>query len=606
MQVKPKLVRWFEVRVPRTQTAQALELLAASGIVELEETGYLTAPCVDMDQLRRTLGEFDRLVRRCGADFPTDEVAPTLSLEQPERLAAKAVNELRRWRIELLQLQRRLAARKRERANLLLLAECLEAMHGESSDIDLLGRTSQFLYKNVFACPKGRMFNPHAGDVYNAIYRGEQHDFWIVAGEVKHQAIIEGTSTLVGCRPVKLPPWLPAEARDQAPCVESRLRELERDIARDRVAIAAHRDDPRVRSAIADIRILRWYLDVAIHPTPDMKACQLTGWTTADEPEALLQLLTAAGIDATLVFAEPRSDLQPPVQLSNTPWARPFQLFVRMIGTPGSNEIDPTPLLAILVPLLFGFMFPDAGHGLILALGGYLLSRRRPSAIILVPCGLAATGFGLFFGEMFGFHGVIPSPCGCPLDNPLPILLATLLLGVGLILLGLFFSGLEAYWRGKTGVWLLEGGPVLLLYLSAALALVRPEFGFVALAAIGWYLIGIGVLCHTEPGPCIAGRLAQLVESTVRLAVNTLSFMRVGAFALAHVALSRVVLELAQAVDEPVTRILVFVLGHAAIIVVEGLIVMVQTTRLILFEFFIQFLHFEGRIYKPLSQPQRG
>ena len=606
MQVKPKAVHWFEVRVPREETAYALELLASSGSVELEETGYLTKPCVDMDQLRHALGEFDRLARRCGEDFPADEAQPTLRLEQPERLAAEAVRTLRDWHMGLLQLKRRLAANLRTRSNLLLLAECLEAMAEGSTDIGLMERPGQFLYKHIFACPKGGRSSPYSTEVYNRVYRGREHDFWFVAGDVKFRAVIEGTSALVGCRPMRLPSWLPAAAKDQGPSVQSHLRQVTQDVEALRQAIVTHKADLKVRNAIADMSILRWYLDVAIHPTPDHRACQLTGWTTAETPQELQRQLTEAGIDASLVFAEPRSDLLPPVQLSNRPWTRPFQLFVRILGTPGRNEIDPTPLLAFLVPLLFGFMFPDVGHGLILAAGGFLLSRYHASAIILVPCGLAATGFGIFFGEVFGIHGLIPSVCGCPLDNPLPILLATLALGVGLIMVGLIFSGVEAYWRGMIGVWLLDGAPVLILYLAAPLALIRPEFGYLAIAAVCWYLAGIGWLCRKDEGGCIAARLGNFVESAMRLAVNSLSFMRVGAFALAHSALSLVVLELTRMIDDPTLRVLAFILGHAGIIVVEGAIVMIQTTRLILFEFFMHFLRFEGRIYKPLSHQQHS
>jgi len=37
------------------------------------------------------------------------------------------------------------------------------------------------------------------------------------------------------------------------------------------------------------------------------------------------------------------------------------------------------------------------------------------------------------------------------------------------------------------------------------------------------------------------------------------------------------------------------------IIGLEGLVVSIQTTRLVLFEFFIRFLHAEGRPFRPLA-----
>ena len=44
----------------------------------------------------------------------------------------------------------------------------------------------------------------------------------------------------------------------------------------------------------------------------------------------------------------------------------------------------------------------------------------------------------------------------------------------------------------------------------------------------------------------------------------------------------------------------VLVIGNAAIVALEGLVVGIQTTRLILFEFFIRFLTAQGRPFEPL------
>jgi V/A-type H+-transporting ATPase subunit I len=80
------------------------------------------------------------------------------------------------------------------------------------------------------------------------------------------------------------------------------------------------------------------------------------------------------------------------------------------------------------------------------------------------------------------------------------------------------------------------------------------------------------------------------------------SFARVGAFALAHAGLSVAVTELADAAGA-VGYWPVFVIGNAFIIALEGLVVSIQTTRLMLFEFFIRFLHAGGREFNPLRPP---
>ncbi|MES9845507.1 MAG: hypothetical protein ABW131_12745, partial [Candidatus Sedimenticola sp. 6PFRAG5] len=95
----------------------------------------------------------------------------------------------------------------------------------------------------------------------------------------------------------------------------------------------------------------------------------------------------------------------------------------------------------------------------------------------------------------------------------------------------------------------------------------------------------------------------QLLHSAFKLTVNTLSFLRIGAFALGHAALSAAVIAIASSTESLIAYYLILVGGQIFIIATAGLVVFIQTTRLIFFEFFTQFLRSEGRIFKPLSPP---
>jgi V/A-type H+-transporting ATPase subunit I len=77
--------------------------------------------------------------------------------------------------------------------------------------------------------------------------------------------------------------------------------------------------------------------------------------------------------------------------------------------------------------------------------------------------------------------------------------------------------------------------------------------------------------------------------------------VRVGAFALAHAGLSMAVVGLSDATTSMLFTALILLLGNVLIIALEGLVVSIQTTRLVLFEFFIRFLHGEGRPFRPLE-----
>src|SRR5208283_2574891 len=90
-------------------------------------------------------------------------------------------------------------------------------------------------------------------------------------------------------------------------------------------------------------------------------------------------------------------------------------------------------------------------------------------------------------------------------------------------------------------------------------------------------------------------------------AINTVSFVRVGAFALAHAGLGFAVAGLAAslgaATNLRAASWLMLAAGNLLIIAIEGLVVGIQTTRLVLFEFFIRFLRGSGRAFRPLPLP---
>ncbi len=66
-------------------------------------------------------------------------------------------------------------------------------------------------------------------------------------------------------------------------------------------------------------------------------------------------------------------------------FSRPFELLVNTYARPRYEEIDPTILIAITFPLLYGAMFGDVGHGLVLAAIGWFLSAGQAWAGYWLP-----------------------------------------------------------------------------------------------------------------------------------------------------------------------------------------------------------------------------
>jgi V/A-type H+-transporting ATPase subunit I len=285
-------------------------------------------------------------------------------------------------------------------------------------------------------------------------------------------------------------------------------------------------------------------------------------------------------------------------------WARPFEFFAGLLGTPDKNEADPSRFLAIIAPLLFGYMFGDVGQGCILLLAGILLQKRWPLLRILVANGASAVLFGFVFGSVFGREDLIPALWVHPVEHPLPVLAVPLVAGVLIILLGMILNAFESRWRGEWLRWLHVDAPVVALYLGIiSIFILDAKTSLLIIAsALTWYFIGNLLLARGNVIAMIAS-LATLVETTVQLILNTVSFVRVGAFALAHAGLSLAFNIMAESTGSVLVSMLILLLGNIIVIMLEGLVVSIQTTRLILFEFFIRFLQANGRVFKPLSGP---
>jgi V/A-type H+-transporting ATPase subunit I len=206
------------------------------------------------------------------------------------------------------------------------------------------------------------------------------------------------------------------------------------------------------------------------------------------------------------------------------------------------------------------------------------------------------------FGSVFSREDVIPALWLRPMEHPVTVLLAALGGGVAVLLIGLLLDGIQAHWRGAAQRWwgCRVGLPI------AYVGLLYAPFDLSALLVAGlgaaWYMLGAVALAKGRRFTSIGPAAAEFFEESLRLLVNTVSFARVGAFALAHAGLSFAVVEVAAAAG-PVGYWIVLALGNVLIIALDGLVVSIQAARLMLFEFFIHFLTARGREFMPLPPP---
>ena len=163
---------------------------------------------------------------------------------------------------------------------------------------------------------------------------------------------------------------------------------------------------------------------------------------------------------AVVSMPTPRS-MDPPTLLGDGDGLRgSFARVVRTYGIVPYRDIDPTIWAGIVYVAMFGMMFGDVGHGLLLVAGAVLIQtgwiRRFPSLkptwMFVAAAGLAAMAFGVLYGEFFGPTGVVPVVWLGATGQPLRLLFAAL--AVGAVLLGIAYAvGAVNRWREGGVSW---------------------------------------------------------------------------------------------------------------------------------------------------------
>jgi V/A-type H+-transporting ATPase subunit I len=348
----------------------------------------------------------------------------------------------------------------------------------------------------------------------------------------------------------------------------------------------------------------------------------ICGWITEKDSH---ELLKEAEHD-NLVYCvcddgQIEADKKPPTKLRNIKLFKPFEMFIKMYGLPAYNEIDPTSFVAITYSIIFGIMFGDVGQGLCLVVGGALLFRfkKMSLAAIISLAGVFSTIFGFLYGSVFGFEDWIDPIWLSPRENVMTVLFTAVGFGVLLIIIAMFINIINSIKARDWGkVFFDTNGVAGLLFYGALIGSVLLIFTGKALPGAIIMILFFGVplllLFFKEPLTHVIQKKSKIfpehramffVESTFELfevllsyVTNTISFLRVGAFALSHAAMMGVVMLLARA-ETPDPNIIALVIGNIFVAGMEGLIVGIQVLRLEYYEMFSRFYKGSGKEFKP-------
>ena len=367
------------------------------------------------------------------------------------------------------------------------------------------------------------------------------------------------------------------------------------------------------------------------------------GWMDEEQADSLKKKLDKYEKDTVCIIDDKHEtvDTMPPTKLKNPKIFKPFEMYIKMYGLPAYNELDPTIFVALTYAFIFGAMFGDVGQGLVLFLGGFLLYKLKKIdlAAIISAAGFFSTIFGFMFGSVFGFenliHAVWLHPSKAMVNVPFigklnTVFIVAIGFGMILILVTMILNIINAA-KSKDKERLLfdtNGIAGLVFYgsVTAVLALFMAGKALPATLVLV-IMFGLPLLLMAFKEPLVhllekkkhkveeeneqehkegivmffVQMFFEMFEVLLSYFSNTLSFVRIGAFAVSHAAMMEVVLMLAGAENGGTGNLLVIILGNLFVCGLEGLIVGIQVLRLEYYEMFSRFYKGNGREFKPYS-----
>jgi V/A-type H+-transporting ATPase subunit I len=345
-----------------------------------------------------------------------------------------------------------------------------------------------------------------------------------------------------------------------------------------------------------------------------------------------------------------------PVSMKHSKFVKGFEGIVFSYGAPLYGTIDPTPIVAFFFTVLFGIMFGDLGQGAVLLLLGLLTGRHKGFAKLrhystpLISVGISSMVMGFLTGEIFTSEALLAAPSraittaitGQPMDRILTVIplaekggsVTKLIyffgftIGMGVILnsLGLLINiynkfvlkKYEGAFFGKTGLaglllfWYAISIVLRCLFFNGRfeyfdMAGIFIPFVFIFFGPLIWRFIARErPLLHDGLMAFIMEGFVEIIETISGYISNTVSFLRVGAFAMSHAVLSYIVFRFTEELAHsgggpigPVSGVLVLLFGNLIIIVLEGMIVAIQVVRLQYYEFFSKFFTETGVEFTP-------
>ena len=359
----------------------------------------------------------------------------------------------------------------------------------------------------------------------------------------------------------------------------------------------------------------------------------LMGYVPVSEKEQFRQHIDNVP-DLAVAYEEPlaNSQVQPPVRLKNGWFSKPVSRVVEMYGLPNYNGYNPTAFVAITYTLLFGIMFGDLGQGLVIALLGFFLHKKKNLTLgaVMTRIGVSSAFFGTLYGSVFGFEealdpfyeklGIHFLPLKA-MENINFIIFGAVGIGAAMIIISMLVNIVTKIRRRNyaDGVFGNNGLAGLAFFVTVLLligGLITGKQLIPKGAAAAVIIVTMLLMFFREPlghfmahkhyesegiGDFILLNLFECFEFLISYTSNTISFIRVGGFVFSHAGLMSVVMLLAKMAEKSHMSVGVIILGNAFVMGLEGLLVGIQVLRLEFYETFSRCYDGDGQPFTPVT-----
>jgi len=655
----PKAMTELELIVPARDLLAVTQILSRYGVFHQTDSAYPNVATGSANTWQETAASYAAFERRIQA------VMQTLSIDEGEPPSAEfdAMVETEALRLAVERIEEevkktsdQLNIEKKRLEQLENILHQLEPVEDIELDIAAL-RNSRYTYSTLGLIPAANVDRLQTSlarvpYVFLTLRSDSQKPVVWLAGPQSNADILDRAAKSAYLDPLSLP-----EEYEGTPAkiIESLHRSIEEtnqkiEELKNTLAQYAKEHGGQLRELLWQAHTSRVLSDAIVRYGQLKHTYVVTGWVPVDDLEDLTTRLRSASREIlieTLPTTRYGHNSNVPVALINNKFLKPFQMLVNTYARPRYGEIDPTILIAFTFPLLFGAMFGDIGQGLVLFLLGWLLASKKIKALsgmsslggVIAAVGAMATIFGFLYGSIFGFEGhLVEEYLGftlhplwlSPIDEILRILSFAIDVGIVLLCVG-FLLGIFNHFRSKDWAHFIFGHNgivgfafyivflgLLGSFLSQspiapkiAVAIASLPIPFTILAIVfGIAIMFSSLLRNLVEGhrPLIEGGIAtfiiqsimELFETLVSFLSNTLSYVRVGAFAVAHGGLSMAFFSIAGQEPDLGFWITIFI-GNIFFVVVEALIVGIQTMRLSYYEFFGKFFTGGGMRFEPLT-----